>query len=69
MNDGTDKMRRDFQVADYPQGFSHGEWTELARMVDEGYERFWRKRGGMPDRNLLKDFRKKKSGGKEGKAT
>ena len=37
-------------------GFTHGEWTELKRMVDAGYERFWRKRGGKPTSRFKERF-------------
>lgn len=40
-------------------GFSHGEWAEFAKQVDEGYERFWRKRGGIPSKEFIKAYRKK----------
>ena len=33
-------------------GFSKGEWAELKRLVDEGYQRFWMKRGGVPNKDF-----------------
>tara|TARA_R110002051_G_scaffold5355_1_gene27873 strand:- start:5445 stop:5648 length:204 start_codon:yes stop_codon:yes gene_type:complete len=47
------------QMAEADYGLAHGEWAEIKRMVDAGYERFWRKRGGIPDRHLINDFKKK----------
>lgn len=48
-------------------GFCHGEWTEFAKQVDEGYERFWRKRGGMPSKEFLKEHGKNHPQGKNKK--
>ena len=41
---------KEYQQAEFPQGFTHGEWAETKRLVDEGYARFWNKRGGIPER-------------------
>lgn len=47
-------------------GFSKGEWAELKRLVDEGYQRFWMKRGGVP---MAREFKLYSTKGKrrEGK--
>ena len=47
---------KEYQMTEGVSGFTHGEWTELKRMVDAGYERFWRKRGGKPTSRFKERF-------------
>ena len=58
---------QEYQMSEGVMGFCHGEWTEFAKQVDEGYERFWRKRGGMPSKEFLKEHGKNHPQGKNKK--
>jgi hypothetical protein len=47
---------KEYQISESEGGFAFGEWKEIKRMVDAGYERFWNKRGGIPNRSLKTHF-------------
>ena len=49
---------QEYQMSEASLGFAFGEWTSFAKQVDEGYERFWAKRGGVPNKTLIKNFQR-----------